>query len=181
MKISFPKIAALVLPVLALGACAGLLPMSYEIPLGQLQSALASRLPLESRYLGLFDVRLENPRLTLSGSRLGVALDTSIKPTLLPNTWRGNFALSGVPRLDMQKSAVMLGQIQVDRLSVDGMPPAFGDQLSKLGNALAQRFASDLPVYSFKPSDLQIAGARFQPTNIKTSGNGLVVSFEPTR
>lgn len=171
--------AVLIVGVLA--ACASMLPNAWEIPLSQLQSTLARRLPLENRYLGLFDVRLENPRLTIAGSRLGLALDTSIKPAMLPNAWRGNFALSGVPRLDMDKRAVLLSQVQVDRLAVDGLPTAYAGQLTSLGNALAQRFASAVPIYTFSTPEFQVAGTRLLPTNIKTGNNGLVVSFEPVR
>lgn len=137
-------------------------------------------MPLENRYLGLFDVRLENPRLSLAGGRLGLNLDAGVKP-IFGNTFRGGLALSGVPRLDLDKNAVLLGQVQLDRLAVDGMPANMGDQLTRLGNALAQRFASDVPIYSFNPSQFELAGMRFQPTNINTSAQGLVISFAPVR
>ncbi|WP_151448464.1 DUF1439 domain-containing protein [Lacisediminimonas profundi] len=168
--------------MLVLAGCSTLLgPRTVELSLAQLQEALGRRLPLDSRYLELFDVRLDNPRLTLQEGRLGIALDAAVKPRMMQTGWSGRLALSGVPRIDLGKRAVMLGQVKVDNLTINGLSPAYSQQLVGLGNALAARLVTDLPLYTFGASDFQYAATSFQPTNINTAAKGLVITFEPVR
>jgi hypothetical protein len=172
----------LLLALALLAACSTMpgLPL-LELSLAQLQDALSRRLPLNSRYLEFFDVRLANPRLGLRDGRLAITLDAAIKPAMMPSGWNGSFGVSGVPRIDLAKRAVLLSQVKVDSLNVNGLPPAYSQQLGKLGSSLAERFVTDLPIYTFGANDFQFAGLRFQPANINTTANGLVITFEPAR
>ena len=167
---------------LLLGACSTLLgPRTLHLSVADLQTALANRLPLDNRYLGLFDVRLTNPQLSLQDGRLRIALDAGVRPLLAQNSWNGSFAVSGVPRIDAGKRSLMLGQIRVDNLNVNGLAPAYSSQLGRLGSALAELFITDLPIYTFKATDFSYAGMQFMPSALNTASNGLVITFEPTR
>ena len=175
-------LAALAGSVLTLGACSTLLgPRTLNLTVPELQAALASRLPLDSRYLGLFDVRLNNPRLSLQDGRVRIALDAGVRPIISQSSWDGSFAVSGIPRIDIDKRALVLGQIRVDSLNVNGLSPNYSNQLGRLGTALAELFISELPIYTFAASDFSVAGMRLLPTRLDPRPDGLAVTFEPAR
>lgn len=172
-------LAGLSLPALLAGCSTLLGPRTLELSLAQLQQGLRGRLPLTGRYLDFFDVKLDNPRLSLAGGRLGIGLDAAVRPTMMQYALAGNFAVSGVPRIDLDQRAILLGQVKVDNLAVNGLNTVFNQQLGRLGNLLAERFVTDVPLYRFQTTDFQLGGARFQPTNINTVANGLVITFQP--
>lgn len=169
------------LVTILLSACATFGPRDVNISLAQLQEALGRQLPINQRVLEFFDVRLAHPRLRLEGGRLGMTLDAAIKPVMSARSWDGNFSLSGVPRIDPVRRAVVLSEVRIEELTVNGLPPAYSRQIGRLGSVLVEQFIPDLPLYRFGPSDFQHLGTQFQATNINTGPNGLVITFEPVR
>ncbi len=167
--------------VLLCGCATSFGPRSLDISLAQLQQALERQLPIDRRVLELFDVRLDHPQLRLEGGRLGMTLDAAVKPMLASRSWDGRFSLSGVPRLDLAQRAVVLSEVRVDDLTVNGLPSIYGKQIGRLGSVLIEQLMPELPLYRFGPADFQYLGTRFQPTNINTGPNGLVITFEPVR
>ncbi|WP_304791525.1 DUF1439 domain-containing protein [Lacisediminimonas sp.] len=142
---------------------------------------MAQRLPINQRYLELFDVLLDHPRLSVQGERLAMTLDAAIKPLKSQNAWDGSFSLSGVPRLDQARQSLVLSQVRVDKLTINGLPSVLTNQIGRLGGALAEQFIADLPLYIFGPAEYLVLGTRMQATNINTAPNGLVITFEPVR
>jgi hypothetical protein len=175
------KLLSLVAVILLCGCSTLIGPRSVELPLAQLQERLAQRLPINKRYLDLFDVRLDHPRLNVQGGRLAVTLDAAIQPLKSQNGWAGSFALSGLPRLDQTRQSLVLSQVRVDNLTINGLPSVLTNQLGRLGGALAEQFIADMPLYTFGPAEYSVLGTRMQATNINTAPNGLVITFEPVR
>ena len=46
---------------------------------------------------------------------------------------------------------------------------------------MADQLMHETPIYTFKPDELRYAGVQFVPTQIRTTGNGLTVTFEPVK
>jgi len=171
------------LGLLLLASCAGLIgPRDVEVPVSRLQQGLERRFPYNQRYLGLFDVTAVNPRLAMQPeqNRIATSLDLSVAPVLaLGRGIRGSLTVSGVPRVDMSRGVLLLGDPRVDELRIPGLDQAFGGQLANIASFLAAQLLGDLPVYSFSSSDLRYAGVQFAPQKIVTQPDRLVVTFAP--
>lgn len=184
MKPAIIKRFVIAIAVTILGACASLLgPRNVAVPLSTLQASLDKRFPFNNRYLELFDIQVQSPRLSLQPgtNRLVGNFDASIAPMWLKRSWQGSFALSGTLGLDASRNAVVLEDPRVETLNIQGIDPAYSRQVTRIAGLLAEQVFKDMPLYTFDPSDFRYAGASFFPTKINTSGNGLVVTFEPVR
>lgn len=168
--------------VCILSSCASLLgTREVELPLAQLQEAMARKFPFNNRYLDLFNISLTNPRLALrpDTKRVVTTVDASIAPPFLKTPWKGSFVLSGLLRLDASRRAVILSEPRMENFAVDGMSDAYNSQIAKVGRLLAEQLLQDMPIYTFDEHDLRYAGMRFLPSKINTGTNSLVVTFEP--
>lgn len=167
----------------ALAGCAALIgPRDVDVPAARLQQGLERRFPFNQRYLGLFDVSAANPRLAMrpEQNRIAVGMDLAVAPVLaLGRGIGGSLTLSGVPRVDMGRGVLLLGDLRVDELRLPGLDQAFGGQLANVASLLAAQLLGDLPVYRFSPGDLRYAGVQFAPQKIVTQPDKLVVTFAP--
>jgi len=167
-----------------LTGCASVLaPRSVELPLARLQQAMQSRFPLNNRYLDLFDVTVSRPQLSLQPdtNRVTVGLEVRIAPPFLKNPWEGRLDLSGVLAIDMARRAIVLTEPRLENLTIDSVTGTYTAKLARLGALLVEDGLNKLPVYTFKPDELQWAGMRVVPTKITVRANSLVVSFEPAK
>ncbi|MGN6389501.1 MAG: DUF1439 domain-containing protein [Burkholderiaceae bacterium] len=173
---------ALLLPLLA--GCAALTgPREIELPLSRLQAALDRRFPYNERVLGLFDVGMSRPALSLlpDKNRVRIDADTTVSPLLLGQTWRGSIAVSGRPALDAARSAVVLTAPTVEDLAIDGADAAVLSRLRGVGTVVAEQLLSGVPLYKFDPDRLSFAGVRFTPTALSIGSDRIVVTLEPVR
>lgn len=167
-----------------LGACASLLgPRNVAIPLSTLQASIDKQFPFNNRFLELFDIQLQSPRLSLQPgtNRIVGNFDAAIAPMWLKRSWQGSFALSGRLGLDASRNAVILEDPRVETLNITGVDPAYSRQVTRIAGLLAEQVFKGMPLYTFDPSDFRYGGTSFFPTKINTSGNGLMVTFEPVK
>ena len=167
-----------------LASCAGIIgPRRIELSQSRLQAGLERRFPLHNRMLDLFDVQLTGPRLAIlpETDRVGLALDVSVAPPLLRQSWNGTLALSGRLVLDNGRNAVVLVDTHVDRFDVDGMEGGRTRDLGRAADLLVNQLLRDIPVYTFRPEDLRYAGVQFFPARIETAPGALFVTLEPVR
>lgn len=175
-------IAAVACAVLA--SCSTLIgPRDVNVSLAKMQQGLERRFPIDKRVLSVLDVKLTQPQLSLQPERERVALsvDASVMPPFIRQTWRGNLAMSGRLVLDVQRNAVYLSEASVDKVSIDGMDESQQRQFAKVASLVADQLMHETPIYTFKPDELRYAGVQFVPTHLRTTGNGLTVTFEPVK
>jgi hypothetical protein len=167
-----------------LASCATMIgPRRVELSQSRLQAGLERRFPLRNRMLELFDVQLTRPRLAImpETDRVGLALDVSVSPPFVRQSWNGTLAMSGHLVLDNVRNAVVLSATHVDSFDVEGMD---GNRVRDLGRAadlLVNQLMRDMPVYTFHPDDLRYAGVQFVPTRLETAPGALFVTLEPAR
>lgn len=167
-----------------LAGCAGLSgPRDVELPLHKLQAGVERRFPMQNRLMELFDVRLMNPQVQLlpDTDRVGLAMDASVAPPFVSQSWRGRMALSGRLYIDAARNAVLMAEPRVDNFNIEGIDTGRQRQLEKVANTLMEKVVSDIPVYTFRPEELRYAGVYFVPTRIRTTAKGLVVTVEPAK
>ena len=173
----------LAIPVF-LASCASLLgPRQVEIPVERLQQALSVRFPFNNRYLELLDVRITNPRVALQpeSNRILTTMDAAVSPPFLKKSWTGNLAISGQLRFDAARDALVLAEPRVETFDVAGLDPLYANQIRRVSSLLAEQMLENVPLYTFSPEQFRRAGTTFNPTNITTRANSLVVTFEPAR
>ncbi|MDF3036183.1 MAG: hypothetical protein K0S28_1457 [Paucimonas sp.] len=182
-RLAFPSFLPLLL-VMFVTACAGLSgPRRVELPLHQLQQAMSNRFPFNSRYLELLDINVSNPRLSLQPgtNRVLTSLDAFIAPPFTKSSWAGTVTISGGLRFDPMRNAIMLSDPRMENFNVNGLDPMYSRQAGKIGSFLAAELLKDLPLYTFRPDELRYGNTRFYPSQIATTMNSLVVTFEPMK
>jgi hypothetical protein len=175
--------ALLLMTCSMLSSCASLVgPRKVELPLHKLQAGLERRFPLSHPLMGLFDVRLQRPQLSLQPERdrVALALDASVSPPFARDTWSGSLAFSGRLYVDPGRPAVMMAEPRVERIAIGANPEA-ERQLARVASALIDTVVRDTPVYTFDMHDLRYAGVQYIPTRIETTRSGLLVTLEPAK
>lgn len=166
-----------------LSSCASLSgPRKVELSLHKLQAGLERRFPLDHPLMGLLNVRLQRPMLSIdpASDRVAVALDASVSPPFARDAWRGSLAFSGRLYVDPGRPAVLMAEPRVERLAIGANPEA-ERQLTRVANSLIDTVVRDTPVYSFDMADLRYAGIQYVPTRIETTRSGLLVTLEPAK
>lgn len=167
-----------------LASCAGLVgPRRIELSQSRLQAGLDRRFPLHNRVMDLFDVQMTRPQLTIlpDSDRISLALDVSVAPPFIRQSWNGTMALSGRLVLDAARNAVFLQDTHVDRFDVAGIDGGRARDIGHAADLLVNQLVRDMPVYSFHPEDLRYAGVQFMPTRLETAPGALFVTLEPVR
>ncbi|HAT33750.1 MAG TPA: DUF1439 domain-containing protein [Janthinobacterium sp.] len=181
------RLGTIAAPLLAgalLASCASIIgPRQVELPLARLQQGLDKRFPVNNQILTMFDVRLSRPQLALlpDDDRVALAMDATVSPPFIGQSWHGSLAMSGHLTLDPARNAVFIGAARVDRFAIDGVDEALRRQLAKMASLVTERVVEEVPLYNFRPEDLRYAGVQFVPTKITTTRTALVVTFEPAR
>jgi hypothetical protein len=178
----FRKCVALCAASAVLASCASLIgPRQVDVPLSRLQQGLDRRFPLNNRVLELLDIELSHPQLSLlpDSDRIALSIDASIAPPFARQSWSGHLALSGRVTLDAARGVVSMSDARIDTLVVDGADAARQRQFAKVSNVIIDRLIGDMPLYTFRPEDLRVAGVQFVPTRITTTPSALRVMLEP--
>ncbi len=177
----------LVLPLAAaalLAGCASLTgPREVDVPLERLQRGLDQRFPLQQRALGVFELQLSRPQVTVlrDNDRLALEADVSVTSPLMRQPLLGSVGLSGRLLVDNVRNAVVLADAHIDRFAIGGSDERTQGQLAAAGNVVVERLVRDVPVYTFRPDELRYLGVQYIPTTIHTTPTGLRVRFEPAK
>jgi hypothetical protein len=173
----------LALAALLLSSCASLTgPRRVEIPLARMQATLDRHFPANHRILEIFDIRLQQPRLSLlPEDRVALTLQAEIAPPFTRQSWRGMLTVSGRLQVAAERGAVLLVAPRVEQLQLDGVDGETSAKLTRAASTLAERATLDLEVYHFRPEELRYGGVQFVPTTIATTPGALVITFEPVR
>ncbi|CBJ52015.1 putative transmembrane lipoprotein [Ralstonia solanacearum PSI07] len=149
----------------------------YTFSRGQLQDALARKFPFQRRYLGVFDVTLVNPQLTLDAARNRIAIqaDARVESGLFRQPLIGPLAVSSGLHYDAPTRSIRLDQPSVDRFDLQNVPGGLGPQISALGSLMAGQLLADYAVYTFKPEQLKVAGIAVEPGTITVLPEGVHV------
>lgn len=175
--------AAAALTAALVAGCASFAgPRDYEVPLARLQRNIDQRFPLEHRALAVFDLRLQQPRLTmLPNDRIALSATLSVSSPLMRQQYGGSLALSGRLAIDQGRNAVMLTEARLDDFTLDGLDERTQRQVGSAVRLLADGLVQDTPIYTWRPDELRYAGVQFVPTAIRTSAAGLSIHLEPLR
>jgi hypothetical protein len=173
------------LALLTLAGCGALSsgPRQIHISEAQLLERIASRFPVRQRYLGLFEVTLDQPRLRLlpEENRVGTEVGYLVAlPVPGASDIKGRLELSHGLRFEPSDTTLRLTQARVERLDVDGLNAAQAAQVKKLGGLLADDVLKEAVVHRLKKEDMaSLAGRGYRPGAIRVVPGGLQLTLEP--
>lgn len=155
------------------------IPDHYTFSQRQVQAAVARKFPYRHSMSQLADVALTNPVVGFApdANRVTVHLDAHVASPFLQQPVDGAFTLSSRLEYDTAQRAVVLRSPTVDSVDVQGDARAYQQQIEAAGALVAARWLDGYPIYTFKPEELQFAGASFEPGTITILTNGIRVQI----
>jgi hypothetical protein len=168
-----------------LSACALLNPGPRTVDMSEQQlAALISRqFPFNSRYLEVFDIVLDAPRVRLmpAENRIGTELGYTLGAGLFTSRqFQGALNLSYGLRFDATDQTVRLADVRVENFEVPGVPSAYASRANRLGGLLAEGLLKDFVLYRLKPEDLQASSQwGYQPGPMTVVPGGLQLRLDP--
>ena len=180
-----PRRGALLGLALLLAACASLAPAPrvVEISEARLAALIAREFPRQGRYLEVFDIALEAPRLKLMSehNRIGTQLPYRLGgPLSGGRQYEGLLQLSYGLRFEPSDSSVRLTDVRVEEFQLAGLPPAQQRRVAGLGGLLAQDLLQDFAIHRFRPEELQAVGRRgLQPGALRVVPGAVQLELVP--
>jgi hypothetical protein len=176
--------AGAILLVLACGAAYFLLKgQTYEIRLTeqQIQERLDQKFPITKKHLFLFDVTYSNPKVHLAegSDRIQFSLHTEIAFPLGSDrkTVAGDSQVTAGLRYDPQSYELHLTDPQIDRMDIQGIPPALEAKSEAGAKAVALEVLDRYPIYTIKPTDIKKATARLILRSVVVQDSQLVITL----
>nr|WP_084070765.1 DUF1439 domain-containing protein [Pandoraea vervacti] len=153
----------------------------YTMTRKEIESAVDKRFPTTLNYGQLLSVELTHPQIGFNpqANRVNTQVDAQVQNVLLQGQpLKGVLAISSALKYDPARRAVLLDNPSVERVDVNGMPPAYGQQLTAIGGTVAQQVLNQYPIYTFKPEQLKYGGRDVEPGAITVLPDGIKVEVK---
>jgi hypothetical protein len=158
-------------------------PRTVEMSEQQLASLISRQFPFNSRYLEVFDIVLDAPRVRLmpAKNRIGTELGYTLGAGLFTSRqFQGTLDLSYGLRYEPTDQTVRLADVRVEHFEVPGVPSAYASRANRLGGLLAENLLKDFVLYRLKPEDLEASSQwGYQPGPMTVVPGGLQLRLDP--
>jgi hypothetical protein len=164
--------------VLAIGACAALVPNKYLITKERLVVAVQKRFPLHKKNSnGLYNVALGIPQITLIPELNRVQFEGELSGSAIVFGLDGHYVFSSELQYDSGRHAIFLHEARFDSLQlVKGND--YEDVMLSLINQMVKESAKNDPVYSIKPDELVVFGEKVDVTGIEVIPEGILLKIK---
>lgn len=178
MKQGLLRITVILL-VLAVSACAALIPNQYAVPQAKLENRIAQAFPLHrSVGKGLFSVDMNTPQLNLLADKNRVELQGDFAAhSVLMDAVKGQFSLSGGLRFDRAEQAIYMQDAQLDSLQIS-TDAAAAEMLRPFLNAMLREYLNSTPLYRFSADELRFAGKQIDISAIQIQTDAVVLKLQ---
>jgi len=167
-----------------LPGCAAAAPR-YAIGVREIERALATRFPRRYPLAGLLELQVQTPRVALVPERdqLNAVMDVQASSALLQGRQpHGVLDVDFGLRYEPSDRTVRADRVQVNRLRIEGLPPATAELLARYGTPLANQALEGAVLHQLKEQDLALTDSLgVQPERIGVTPAGIVVEFGPRR
>lgn len=147
----------------------------------ELRQALAQRVPVRRTYFLIFQLTLDNPRVTLieGSDRVNAGLDVTLNVRIQGESLPlgGSIDASGGMRYDSQTGEFFLTDPVIEQLRVDGVPAEFENRVTSVMTKALGEFYSRRPVYTLSALDAKQAAARLVLKSVVVTNQELVVTL----
>jgi hypothetical protein len=154
----------------------------YRIAAGELSERLAQRFPVRLDAAGIFELRIEAPRLFLlpATQQLGATLQARLSGAQLPRPESGEMDVAFRLRYEPSDRTLRAHHLQVLDLRWPGLDADSARTLQALLPALAREAVGEIVLHRFTHSELALADTMgFEPDTITVESDGLLVTFAP--
>lgn len=178
------RMIAVALATLILSSCATLVPpqaREFKLSEAQLQDLVGKHFATTQRFLGVLDIKLTTPRVSLQpeSNRVLTALDVALDAPLIGRPLKGAVGISGRLRFDHPSGAILLEEPRAESFKVDGVPAIYADKVNLIGGWLSEQVLKGFTVYKLKPEDLRFDNVSYAPSEFKVKPGELVISLVP--
>jgi hypothetical protein len=147
----------------------------------QLQEQLDQQLPLTRSYFLIFQVTLDNPRVSLTdGSnrvRAGLDIVLNAKAGGESRPLGGTIDVTGGVKYVAAKGEFFLTDPVIERLELQGVSPKYAGSVRAVMTKAIAEYYSTHPIYSLKATDVNQAAARLVLKDVVVQGQTLVVTL----
>lgn len=147
----------------------------------ELQEQLSKGLPLTKRYLLIFEVTLDSPRVSLRDNenriRAGLDITLNIHIGSEPLPIDGRIDASGTIRYENTSGEFYLSDPAIEDLTVQGVPDHYTDQVNKLLEKVLTEFYSERPIYRLDSEKMTQAATKMVLRSVEVSDEELVVTI----
>ena len=167
---------------LSLAACAGVGRgddglFYLTLTSAELQRDLAAGFPLRKCSMTIACAEFSNPQLTMREDADRLFFDSELVVDVLSLQFPGRVSLSGLPRYDAERAGFYLGDVQIEQITVDGVPPDVTRRLHKDGGKLLQPMFDGHPIYRIDRNSLRGSLLRRTLRDVRVVNGQLRASF----
>lgn len=163
--------------VLALSACAAIIPKEHLIPKDQLVSTTQKQFPLHwEKAGGLLSITINQPQLTLISSQNRISLNGRFIAHAPLIDIDGDFVSSSSLRYDPKQRAIFLQGASLDTLHFK-QGNKLGEMLRSEISRILSNYAADHPIYRFKPEELVVLGVKVDVDGIGVVPEGVMLNL----
>lgn len=178
------RVIAVTLAALILSSCATLVPpqaREFKLSEAQLQDLVGRHFATAQKYLGVLDIKLTAPKVSLQpeSNRVLTALDVALDAPLIGKPLKGAVSISGRLRFDHSSNTILLEEPRADSFKVDGVPAIYADKVNLVGGWLTEQVLRGFSVYKLKPEDLRFDNVNYSPSEFQVKPGELVISLIP--
>ena len=178
------RVIAVALATLILSACATLVPpqsREFRLSEAQLQELVGRHFATAQKYLGVLDIKMTAPRVSLQpeSNRVLTALDVALDAPLIGRPLKGAVSISGRLRFDHPSNSILLEEPRADSFRVDGVPAIYADKVNLIGGWLSEQVLRGFTVYKLKPEDLRFENVNYSPSEFKVKPGELTITLVP--
>ena len=147
----------------------------------QLQEKLAERLPIRKTYLFIFEVVLDNPRLSLINGtdRVNAEIDAALNVFIndMPLSLGGELDVSGGVRYDQIDGQFFLTDPVIENLNIQGIPGRYSERANNVLTKALGEYYADRPIYTLRETDAKQAVAKLLLKDVIVQNRELVVTL----
>ncbi len=147
----------------------------------QLYEQLSSKLPLTKKYLFIFEITLNNPRVNLinGSNRVTAGLDVGLNIWInkAPKSLGGTLDASGGIQYVKEDGAFFLTDPIIENLAVQGIPQKHLKKVNQVLTKALTEYYEAHPIYTLKPTDVKKAAARLVLKNVIIENQQLVITL----
>jgi hypothetical protein len=147
----------------------------------QIREKLTTKLPLNKKYLIIFEVTLDNPRVSLTNgsNRVAAGLDVilNIRIDKNPKPLGGSVDATGGIKYVKNSGEFFLTEPVIEHLSIQGIPDKYTKKANQVLTKALSEYYDSHPIYTLKPTDVNKAAARLALKNVIIENQNLVVTL----
>jgi len=171
--------AVVLLAASLLVACVSLPERTYQLSPQQVQKKIHERFTAPISLLKVFQVNLLNPvvRFEQKNGRMETRFDVKLSHTPSGKAYSGKVMVSGELQFDAVANAIVLNEVEVDQLSLDGEKTSHMEFANVVAQSLAAEKLNGVTLYSFKQQDLKFGSDYYQVKAMQITDRGLQITF----